>query len=97
VLVMRGAGQSVSNAAWQVINNGNGSGMDMQRFEVGTGLAERLDASGQRYLKCPAASPGGNALSAGQLTLFVNETSGQLCALVKLADGSVRSAAISLT
>ncbi|MBL7373549.1 hypothetical protein INQ23_29965, partial [Escherichia coli] len=38
VLVMRGAGQSVSNAAWQVINNGNGSGMDMQRFEVGTGL-----------------------------------------------------------
>ncbi|MBN8810935.1 MULTISPECIES: glycosyl hydrolase family 28-related protein [Sphingomonas] len=97
VLVMRGAGQSVSSAAWQVINNGNGSGMDMQRFEIGTGLAERLDASGQRYLKCPAASPGGNALSPGQVTFFVNEPSGQLCALVKLADGSVKSATISLT
>lgn len=91
------SGESMLSPAWFGIAEGSGiSGQDMERFEVGGALREKLDANAQRMLYAPNASPGGSVLANSQLLFYLDESGDNLKILVKYSDGTVKTGTVAV-
>lgn len=96
-MVLRSDVQPLGNA-WQVINRGSGpAGQDIQRFEGGSELFERLTSDGQRYLRAATTVPSDASFAVSQCAFYVDQVGNALKVKVKYSDGTVKTGSIALT
>lgn len=97
-LSMTNGGRTLTAPAWFGIASGNSLGsQDLQRFEIGGGLADRMDANGQRYIKTPNVDPGSANLADSQTYVWINEGTNALTFVVKYSTGTVKTGTLSVT
>lgn len=85
------------NKAFLTINRGSGpSGNDIARYEGGTQLFERVDSTGQRFIRTFNSVPPDGDLDLSQCTFYVDQATNELKVKVKYTTGTVKIGSINL-
>lgn len=83
--------------AWFACNRGTGpAGEDIVRLEGGSTLFERVDTTGQRFLRAFTNVPADGELDISQCTFYVDQATNQLKVKVKYTTGTVKIGSIGL-
>jgi hypothetical protein len=83
--------------AFLAINRGSGpAGEDVVRLEGGSVLFERVDSTGQRFLRASTTIPADGTLDISQCAFYVDQATNELKVKVKYTTGTVKIGSIAL-